>query len=263
MTSGNDEIARYWNENADDWARELRQGRDVYREHFLNPAFLEFLGPLRDVRVLDAACGEGAGSRLMAQAGADVTGLDISERMIGHAQAEEARQPLGIRYSVGSIDDLAAVPDACLDAVVSWVALMDAPGYAPALRAFHRVLKPGGRLQFAVLHPCFAAPAPTFIQIQGENRRRLAMAGYFRNQPRIGRWAFAGNESAPDAAVYTVPRHPRTISEYVNGLIAAGFTLKEIGEPRPGEEACASVPRLAFWRDEACLYLFVRADKPA
>jgi hypothetical protein len=33
------EIARYWNENADSWTKQVRKGWDVYREHFNNPFF--------------------------------------------------------------------------------------------------------------------------------------------------------------------------------------------------------------------------------
>ena len=53
-----------------------------------------------DKDVLDAGCGEGYNTRILARGGARMTGVDLSERMIELAQAEERRAPLGIRYVV-------------------------------------------------------------------------------------------------------------------------------------------------------------------
>jgi len=53
------DVARYWNDNADGWAAEVRQGHDVAREWLNNPEFLPFIGDVYGRRVLDAGCGEG------------------------------------------------------------------------------------------------------------------------------------------------------------------------------------------------------------
>jgi len=39
-----EEVARYWDENANVWADHVRKGWDAYREYFNNPAFFEFKG---------------------------------------------------------------------------------------------------------------------------------------------------------------------------------------------------------------------------
>jgi len=39
-----EEVARYWDENAKLWADHVRKGWDAYREYFNNPAFFEFIG---------------------------------------------------------------------------------------------------------------------------------------------------------------------------------------------------------------------------
>lgn len=255
-------IARHWDANADGWTEGLRRGRDLYRNLFLEPAFIEFLGGLQDQHVLDAGCGEGTSSRLMARRGATVTGVDLSPRMLESAMAEEARAPLGIRYVAGSYGELAGIPDGAFDLVASWMSLMDGADLAAAARTFFRVLKPGGALKFAVIHPCFAIPPSITVQQPGETHRRIAMAGYFDATPRIDCWTFAGSERQPDAATFAVPRFPRTVAAYVNGPIDAGFRIRRLAEPRPSDAACERLPRLRFWRDHAALYLFVHADKP-
>jgi hypothetical protein len=46
-------------------------------------------------------------------------------------------------------------------------------------------------------------------------------------------------------------------------VIAAGFALRQIEEPRPSEEYCQAHPSQRGWRDHAALFLYVRAEKPA
>ena len=60
-----------------------------------------------------------------------------------------------------------------------------------------------------------------------------------------------------------MPRFDRTLSEYVNTVIAAGFVLRQIEEPRPSEEYCQAHPSQRGWRDHAALFLYVRAEKPS
>ncbi|HEY4636091.1 MAG TPA: methyltransferase domain-containing protein, partial [Rhodospirillales bacterium] len=64
----------------------------------LDPNFARFVGDLRGKRVLDAGCGEGDSSRILARNGAAVVGIDISDAMLELAKTEEARNPLGIEY---------------------------------------------------------------------------------------------------------------------------------------------------------------------
>ena len=49
------------------------------------------------------------------------------------------------------------------------------------------------------------------------------------------------------------------LSTYINHLLEAGFTLKEIREPLPSEKACEQNPRLKVARDVAPSFLFVHA----
>src|SRR3954454_8517125 len=58
--------------------------------------------------VVKLACGEGFYTRLLRQHGAaKALGVDLSERMVGLARAQEAQDPLGVEYLVGDARDLA------------------------------------------------------------------------------------------------------------------------------------------------------------
>lgn len=76
------------------------------------------LGDLTHASVLDLACGDGMGTRLIRRWGAErVVGVDISPQMIALAQQREDAEPMGIEYrvadaatlgSIGSFDRVAA-----------------------------------------------------------------------------------------------------------------------------------------------------------
>src|SRR5216684_42644 len=238
-----EEVARYWDANAASWAEQVRGGGDVAREWLNNPAFLQFLGDLRGREVLDAGCGEGYNTRMLALA----------------VQAER-REPLGIRYTRTSYAELGVFADASFDGVVSFMALMDGPGFDRAMQEVFRVLRPGGLLAFSITHPCFLTKGAKWVRNEEGVKIKWMVGDYFDSTGWVERWRFT--DAPPEAPEFVVPRFDRTLSEYVNGIIAAGFVLKRIEEPRPSEEYCQAHPSQRGWRDHAGLFLYCRAEKP-
>ena len=91
----------------------------------------------------DVGCGTGIATRLLAQRGVSVTGIDPNADMLDEARR---RTPAGleINYRVGR-GESTGLADASVDLVLCAQSFhwFDAPA---ALREFHRILKPGGRL---------------------------------------------------------------------------------------------------------------------
>lgn len=101
------------------------------------------LAPQVTRRILDAGCGNGAFSRVLAEQGYDVTGVDLSESGISFAREQ---CPAG-RFEVASVtEDLAHRFGEPFDAVVSLEVVEHL--YDPRLfaRRMFDVLRPGGRL---------------------------------------------------------------------------------------------------------------------
>jgi SAM-dependent methyltransferase len=256
-----DDVARHWNANADVWAREVRAGHDLAREFMNNPAFLPFVGDVAGRRMLDAGCGEGYNTRLLARRGAIMTGVDISERMIELAREEERRAPLGIRYEQTSYTMLGLFDDESFDAAVSFMALMDGPDFDRAAAEFFRVLRRGGTLSFSITHPCFITRGSQWIRDAEGSKIAWRVSHYFTPEPWVERWRFM--DAPADAPEFSVPCFDRTLSYYVNTLLDAGFVLNRLEEPRPPEDYCRAHPSQRGWRDHAALFLYFGATKPA
>ncbi len=94
-------------------------------------------------RVLDAACGEGYGSYLLAQSARHVTGLDLSFAAVAHARSRYPRDNLA--FVAGSITAIPLAP-ASVDLVVSFETVEHLSAQREMLAEFRRVLAPGGLL---------------------------------------------------------------------------------------------------------------------
>ena len=103
------------------------------------------LGDLADLSVLDLACGDGIGTRLIKRWGAErVVGADISAQMIALARQQEEAQPLGIEYQVADAATLGKIGE--FDRVTAIYLLHYAQNRAELLqivRTAYENLKPG------------------------------------------------------------------------------------------------------------------------
>ncbi|TDQ50257.1 class I SAM-dependent DNA methyltransferase [Actinorugispora endophytica] len=136
-------------------------------------------------RVLDVGCGTGLPtSRQLADAGCEVTGIDISPGMLDIARRNVPKA----RFLRFDMIDLAAERDR-YDAVVAFFSLLHLPRarIPDALESIHRVLVPGGRFCLAMVE---ADVDDLLIPFLGHQVR---VTGYFRDELRsvLGAAGFA------------------------------------------------------------------------
>lgn len=260
------EVARRWDANADQWTADVRAGFDSYRDLFTWPAFERLVGNVAGLDAIDLGCGEGTNTRRLARAGARMSGIDLSERLIAHARAAETDDPLDVAYQVGSYSERTPFPDSSFHLAISTLALMDGADLPGAMREAHRLLRPGGTLAFSVLHPCHITPGLRWQRDEGGRTTGLVVHRYHDRTPFTERWRF-GDRPAPaegeePVEPFAVPRFPRTLADWINAVAVAGFVIERLEEPVPNDAAIATQPRFARWRDCAAFLLMVRARRP-
>jgi len=115
--------------------------REIRYEHFHRYALAaEWVVGLK---VLDAACGEGYGSHLLAAKAAEITGIDVAADAIAHARS---------RYSASNLEFLradccaTAFADSSFDCIISFETLEHLENQRALLSEFRRILKPSGFL---------------------------------------------------------------------------------------------------------------------
>ncbi|MCD2198060.1 methyltransferase domain-containing protein [Actinomycetospora endophytica] len=220
MTSGStsDTYAR----NADFWVKIIREGLDRYRTELTDQAVLDAIGDVSGLDVLDAGCGEGYMSRLLAERGARAAGVDVSGSLIESARTHEAAERLSLKYMVAGLEDLPLEDDSFDIAVCNHV-LSDVSNPAAAVQELGRVLRPQGRLVTLMLHPCFYT-----AHAERDATGSIPVETYFSERSVDQPFVVAGIES-PDE----VHMNFRPLEFYSSVLADAGFLIERILEPHP------------------------------
>lgn len=253
------DAAMMWEANAETWTAHARAGYDRYRDLVNTPGFLAMLPDIAGRHGLDIGCGEAANTALLVRRGARMTAVDFAPTFLRHAAAAHP----GIAFVRA---DAGRLPfgDAAFDFATAFMSLMDMPHHEEVVSEAVRVLRPGGFLQFSILHPCFVPPHRRNLRDASGRVTGLEIGGYFdRIDGRVDRWWFGTAPATERArvAAFREPRFHRTLSHWLNLVPRAGLAIEEIGEPRADPETAAREPSVADTL-VAPLFLHVRGRKP-
>jgi 2-polyprenyl-6-hydroxyphenyl methylase / 3-demethylubiquinone-9 3-methyltransferase len=123
--------------------------------HQLNPLRLRYIEQavgLREALVLDVGCGGGILSEAMANSGARVLGIDLSQAVLDVAELHALEGKLAVEYRCIAAEDLAAAQPGSFDLVTCMEMLEHVPDPAAMLAALAALAKPGGDIIVSTLN---------------------------------------------------------------------------------------------------------------
>jgi 2-polyprenyl-3-methyl-5-hydroxy-6-metoxy-1,4-benzoquinol methylase len=218
-----DNVRRDWNCLAESY-QIFREESGTYNDLVEVPAMLDLIGDIKGKRVLDAGCGHGYYSLLLAKKGAIVTGIDISEKNIELAKKNASNTSVNCQFLVCDMQDLSIFDSDTFDLVTSSIVVGYLDDLKKAFLEVFRVLKPQGIFSFSENHPMLKGE----WEKDREGRRlHWNLDNYFERSIIIAKW-----KTQNGGIIETRSQH-RTVQDYFDALLSAGFTIERLVEPEP------------------------------
>ncbi|MES3021316.1 MAG: bifunctional 2-polyprenyl-6-hydroxyphenol methylase/3-demethylubiquinol 3-O-methyltransferase UbiG [Pseudomonadota bacterium] len=123
--------------------------------HEINPLRLEWINAriaLAGKKVIDIGCGGGILSESMAKKGANVTGIDLSEKALKVADLHSLESGVTVRYELIAAEAMAEREAGQYDVVTCMEMLEHVPDPASIVKAAASLVKPGGQVFFSTLN---------------------------------------------------------------------------------------------------------------
>jgi ubiquinone/menaquinone biosynthesis C-methylase UbiE len=179
-----------------------------------------------------------------------MTALDIARTFVRAAATREREVGDGIAYLRASAVCL-PFPAESFDFATAFMSFMDIPDHPSVVAEAYRVLRPGGFLQCSISHPCFFTPKWRWLRDEQGQKESVACGDYFRRlEGEVEEWIFgaAPPEAREGLPLFKIPRFTRTLSDWLNLFLDAGFRLERFTEPRATEAVAAEYPYVADTR---------------
>ncbi|WP_019639270.1 class I SAM-dependent methyltransferase [Paenibacillus fonticola] len=220
----------YDNETFFNMYKKLRETRVTHNDFIEQPAMKRLLPELKGLKVLDLGCGFGEMAHYCIEKGAaQVTGIDISEKMLSAARPHPQ-----IRYLHCPMEEVECNRHE-FDIVISSLAFHYIKDYELLIRRIANWIKPRGYLVFSTEHPVILAHQSQkgWIRDSDSSILHWPIDNYGEEGSRAQFWGIDG-----------VIKYHRKLSTLINVLIQNGLTVQEVDEPESIAEGLAKKPTL-------------------
>ncbi len=212
---------------------------------------LQLLGDVHGKRIVEIGCGDGQSLAWLAARGAlELCGLDLSSQQISNASALCQEHALTASLHCSPMEQDPGITHDHYDIALSLFALGWSVDLDASLGHIANYLRPGGFLVFSWEHPFFRC-------LKSKNKQLLVEKSYSKEGP-IERMSWNGDP---------IVMHARTLSTFLNAVIASGLRIEQVLEPAlpESDSGLRDYPRRWYSKDRARLVpttLIIKARKP-
>jgi ubiquinone/menaquinone biosynthesis C-methylase UbiE len=210
------EAKAWWERNAREFQAMAQLPIDVVYGTHVTEAKLQLIGPVAGKHLLEIGCGGAQCGIAFAKQGAIVTGIDIAAAQLEIAQELAEQNGVSITFYQRDMTDLTPIASGSQDIVFSSIAFHYVDDILTCFKEAHRVLQVGGLFVWSVGHP--------FGDIV-DGATLLPTRSYFDTGKVV-----LGLEVS-DEVGFAFAENRRTVSDYFNALVDAGFRVERMVEP--------------------------------
>jgi SAM-dependent methyltransferase len=226
-------LRQAWESHAEAWAAWARTpGFDHAFWRYNMPRFLELV-PEPGRLTVDIGCGEGRLGRILQELGHRVIGIDSSPTLARLAATHDNPE-------TAMIGDGAALPirDEVADLAIAFMSLQDFDDLDGAMQEIARILRPGGTLCMANLHPFVTAG--DFVDDSSDSAFQVTR-GYGESYRFV-------ESIEQDGRTMVFHSFHRPLSAYTSALRHAGLSIEQIVEPVPDDAHIRDHPSMVRQR---------------
>lgn len=193
--------------------KDLRDNDKGLNELLEQPTIKRLIKPVQGKTVLDLGCGLGHQiESILSQRPEKIIGVDISKKML--AEAKKRISSPTVEWVCQAVEEY-ELGEEKFDLILSSMTLHYINNLTMVFQKIYYALKPGGQFLFSIEHPICTATLQTLNGMQNK-------PNYAIEDPRKQDWF-----------VKDIIKYHRKVSTIVEGVLEAGFILKNLQEPTP------------------------------
>lgn len=184
---------------------------------------LQLIGDVTGLKAIVLGCGGGQDCIVLAKRGAEVIGVDLSDKQVEYGRRLADREGVLVTLLQGNVEELKGIEDESQDLALSLHALNYVERIDRVFAEAFRVLRPDSPFVLSLHHPfdvCLEDGPPYGV-----------VKGYWEKE-QDWQWDFPEKKASARMRSWYRP-----VGEWFSLLIAAGFRVERMLEPQPTEEA--------------------------
>ena len=221
------------------------------QQELLLDAFRRRLSSNTAQHILDVGCGSGWLTNELSQTYANIQGCDGSSFLLEHARQEYKH----LNFTLVDLNATLPFSDNEFDTLIVNMVAHDIENQPHTFAELHRILTPGGTIMFTFANPYYGFPLGTW------KRGWLGKLLFRKPQLHVRPYHWFAKQDRHYTFNDNIQCNFYKMSEHVNNLIAAGFTLAHMLELESKHDS--ETFNLRYTMHRFPLIVYVEAQKPA